>query len=100
MFTQLSRALSRLTYVLQPWSTETETSNSFGSMDCTARNEIRQQGALPDVFVMDSINSIDVFEMPIARLQYHLTCGSFTSKELTALYLERIRRVRLGAGDL
>ena len=49
------------------------------------------------MFVMESINSIDVFEMSISGLQHHLARGQFTSRELTSLYLERIRRVRLEA---
>ena len=50
--------------------------------------------AVPDVFKSSTLNGIHLDEVCINDLQEHLRVGAFTSRDLTAFYLERIERVR------
>ncbi len=46
-----------------------------------------------EIFALPELNSIDLEEITIDRLQYHLEAGSFTSRELTLFCIARIQQV-------
>lgn len=43
--------------------------------------------------VMPTCNGIDIEELSISQLQHHLGKGMFTSRDLSACYLERIKQL-------
>ena len=56
------------------------------------KESARPQGAIPAVFRLEPLNSVDLFEASIPDLQRHLQEGKFTSVEYIQYCLERIRQ--------
>lgn len=60
-----------------------------------ANNITALQGNVPAVFQMNTLNSVNLFEVTITSLQEHLANKSFTSEQYVSFCLERIRQVSL-----
>lgn len=57
------------------------------------RQASRLPGDIPPVFLLERLESIDLFEITIQDLQRHLSNGSFTSKQYVEFCLSRIQQV-------
>ena len=56
--------------------------------------EVPSEDSIPEVFRVGNVDSFNVYELTIDRLQYIYSCG-LTAVEYTEFCLERIRRVRI-----